>query len=70
MSNVEQVTRERKRAGCGGCGVVTIHVQIANYTGGGFKVYEWIPIGHLRPNGSRCTHLAEVRNALWKTIRK
>lgn len=67
MSDVEQVTRERKKAGCLGCSSPVMHVQIANFTSSGFKVYQWVPIGHQRPNGTRCTYLAETREKLWKT---
>lgn len=63
---VDQVTRERKKAGCVGCGTVVAHVQIAEFTkGSGFKVYRWIPIGHRRPDGTSCTYLAAERNQVW-----
>lgn len=62
---VEQVTRERKRQACEGCfraGVV--HIQIAGYPAG-VKTYQWIPIAHTRPDGSRCSHLSRERSAVW-----
>lgn len=68
--NVEQITRERKRAGCVGCGTIVMHVQIADFTASGHKFYQWIPIGHRRADGTSCTHLAETRDSVWKTKTK
>ena len=64
---VEQITRERKRVACAGpgCGAVVVHVQLASYTPSGFKVYQFVPVGHPRPDGNRCTHLADMRAQAW-----
>lgn len=63
---VEQVTRERLRQACAGpeCGAVVVHIQIAGYPAG-VKTYQWIPIAHTRPDGSRCSHLSRERSAVW-----
>lgn len=64
---VEQITRERRRQACGGagCGTVVQHVQVAGYPNG-FRVYEWIPIAHRRPDGVRCLHMHREREAVWQ----
>ena len=67
MSRVEQITRERKVVACAGpgCGVVITHVQLVSYTPAHNKVYQFVPVGHSRPDGKRCTHLADLRSQAW-----
>lgn len=64
----DQITRERKRLACNGCGTVTTHTQVVSFARSGFKQYQWIPIAHRRGDGAtRCTYLADARESIWNT---
>jgi hypothetical protein len=63
---VEQITKERKRDACRGCGREVTHVQVVEFVGPQrFKSYRWVPVAHRRGDGAPCSHLADLRNELW-----
>lgn len=67
MSDVtfDQITREKKPAGCIGCRAVVTHVQVAGRTRSGHKVYEWVPMKHRRRDGpGQCLYREEIRSAV------
>lgn len=62
--SIEQVTGDKKIAGCLACKIVVAHRQVASFTASGFKIYTWVPAAHRRPDGTACQYMSTERSQM------